>query len=232
MPKKEPGEMKIVVKVPRKRIQRIRHATDMHGNEIPRRYIIDFRAIRTTRRDTRDYVKRNFLGEKPAFSSPEELQRLVDEYFVSCEIPFMDKNGNIKEDKNGNPIYVQVKPYTVSGLALHLGIHTSTFGRYASGYFDEFEELDLRYSRILGKARQKIESYAESRLYDKDGYNGSRFVLDSKFGWRTGKEQAEIEDKRFNQYIRQQELEIKKQLMAMGEEDSNIEVRIVRKGEE
>ena len=81
------------------------------------------------------------------------------------------------------------------------------------------------------KAKQKIESFAESRLYDKEGQLGARFVLDSSFGWCTQKEQAEIQEKQFNMWLKEQEFDLKQKLATMGEDTNGLEIRIVRKGE-
>jgi len=36
----------------------------------------------------------------------------------------------------------------------------------------------------ITRAKAKIEAYAESRLYDKDGVKGAEFTLRCNFGWR------------------------------------------------
>lgn len=192
-------------------------------------WLIDFRGIRTKK--TKLYKTKKYGGEKSAFNSPEQLQIAVDDYFESCYSYRLDRNGNIAHDRNGEPIRYQAKPYTVSGLALHIGISTQTFNRYCQGQMDNFVELpsSKSYKEILVKARQKVESFAECNLYSKDGQYGARFVLDSAFGWCTTREQAEIKEREFNCWLKQKEFELKEKLLELGEDDTGLEIRIVRK---
>ena len=139
-------------------------------------------------------------GQKRRFMSPQHLQCMIDEYFESCNGPLLDRYGNLVYDKDGNLVKTQVEPWTVSGLALYLGISTNTLKQYKLGRIDELlteMKVDtddyMTFSSVVIKARQKIETYAERRLYDKDGQYGARFVLDNAFGWLGKKEQAEID---------------------------------------
>lgn len=77
-----------------------------------------------------------------------DLEAGIDNYFA-------------EQDEKG-------KPYTLSGLALALNITPQTLCNYAckDDYFD-----------AINRARQKCLSYAESRLYDKDGVQGAKFYL-------------------------------------------------------
>ena len=226
---------RISVVVPKKEIIRaqkvVKSGPRMSDKEC---WLIDFRGIRSgncVRRNKKKYHK--YSGSKPAFNSPERLQKEVDTYFDSCFGFMYDRYGNIKYDKNGDPIRYQIKPFTVSGLAYAIGVSTSTLNRYCSGQFDNPNEDDdyNKYKKILVRAKQKIESYAESRLYDRDGSAGARFVLDSSFGWTTRKELTEIQEKQFNMWLKEQEFELKQKMLQMGQEDDSLEIRIVRKGE-
>lgn len=227
---------RIVVTVPKNEVVRVKKVLKDGPRTKEPKYVwsIDFRGIRSgncTRKPKKGW---KFAGNSCAFDSPEQLQKLVDSYFNSCFGFKYDKLGNIMYDKDGEPIRYQVRPFTVSGLSLHLGITTRTFQRYFSGKFDkEFErqEDSLLYKEILVKARQKIESFAEESLYSKDTSFGAKFVLDSAFGWCTTKEQAEIEKMKFESWIRNKEFELKQQLTQMGQEDTGLEIRIVRKGQ-
>lgn len=201
-------------------------------------WLIDFRGIRSSNcveRNKKSKKKQKHRGQKPAFNSPEKLQKQVDAYFDGCFGFMYDKNGNLKYDKNGEPIRYQNKPFTVSGLALAIGVTTRTLNRYCLGTFDSdmLGDEDLTsYKQILMKAKQRIESFAESQLYDRNGSNGARFVLDSSFGWTTQKERAEIQEKQFNIWLKEQEFELKQKMLQMGAEDEQLEVRIVRKSQE
>ncbi len=221
--------------VPKQEVIRVRKVLK-DGPRFGQKYVwlIDFRGIRSTNCVRRNKKKHKYGGSRQAFNSPEKLQKAVDAYFDSCYGFMYDGNGNMKYDRNGEPIRYQNKPFTVSGLALGIGVSTSTLNRYASGNFDEDmlgDENLSSYKKILRKAKQKVENYAESRLYDKDGTAGARFVLDSSFGWTTQKEKAEIDEKRFNIWLKEQEFDLKQKMLQMGAEDSQLEIKIVKKGE-
>ena len=52
-----------------------------------------------------------------------------------------------------------------------------------------------KYKEIVEAAKLRIENYAETRLYDKDGWNGAKFNLQNNFR-RWDAEKAAQEDKK------------------------------------
>ena len=174
-------------------------------------------------------------GSPKRFMSPEHLQCMVNEYFESCNGPLLDRYGNLVYDKDGKLVKTQVEPWTVSGLALYLGISTNTLKKYRQGRVDTLldemrAETDdyMTFSSVVLKAKQKIESYAEKRLYDRDGQQGARFVLDNAFEWVSRKEQAEIDRMIQEGVLKAKEFELKKNLLDSGEEDNSLTINIVR----
>lgn len=174
-------------------------------------------------------------GQKRRFMSPQHLQSMIDEYFESCNGPLLDRYGNLVYDKDGLLVKTQVEPWTVSGLALYLGVSTNTLKKYRQGMIDELltemkADTDdyMTFSSVVLRARQKIEGYAEKRLYDKDGQYGARFVLDNAFGWLSKKEQAEIDKMVQESILKAKEFELKKDLLDSGEDDSSLTINIVR----
>jgi hypothetical protein len=160
---------------------------------------------------------------------------MVNEYFESCNGPLLDRYGNLVYDKDGQLIKTQVKPWTVSGLALYLGVTTVALKQYRLGRIDTFlDEMRaqtddaLTFSRVLIQAKQKIESYAEQRLYDRDGSQGARFVLDNAFNWVSRKEQAEIDKMVQESILKAKEFELKRELLDSDEEDSSLTINIIR----
>lgn len=174
-------------------------------------------------------------GMKRRFMSPEHLQCMVNEYFESCNGPLIDRNGQLVYDRQGNLVKTQVKPYTMSGLSLYLGISTTTMKKYRDGLIDDvLDELKaetddrLTFSRVMVNAKHRVEAYAESRLYDKDGQRGAQFVLDCCFGWVGHKERADIKKAKADAKLRRDEFELKRKLIDEGEEDGNFTINIIR----
>lgn len=118
------------------------------------------------------------VGRPPKYKSKEEIQEKIDAYFEECKgRELYDADGNPMIDKHGNLIRVDVKPLTVTGLALALGFcsRQALLNYQAKG---EFNDTILR-------AKAKVEQYAEERLFDKDGANGAKFSLANNFeGWK------------------------------------------------
>ncbi len=174
-------------------------------------------------------------GQKRRFVSPEHLQCMVNEYFESCNGPLLDRYGNLVYNKEGQLVKTQVEPWTVSGLALYLGVSTVTLKQYRLGRIDSLlDEMRadtddyMTFSSVVLKAKQKIESYAEKRLYDRDGSQGARFVLDNAFNWVSRKEQAEIDKMIQEGVLKAKEFELKRDLLDSGEDDSSLTINIIR----
>lgn len=218
-------EKTVMLKIPKKTTKRYKRK---RGSSTI--FLFDFRGIRTGGGVQKS--KRSYRGMKPTLTSVEHTKKLCKEYFESCYKPLFDKNGELRRDANGDVIKIQVRPFSITGLALKLGMDNDTLLRWCAGVFDDFSEEDELYliSTVLKQAKQRIEQYAEERLYDREGFNGARFNLDTNFGWKTQKEAAEIEKMRFEQWRAKQELELKKQMMAANDdENNNTTVNIVRK---
>lgn len=117
-------------------------------------------------------------GRPPKFTSPEQIQELVDKYFEDCagKIWLNPENGMPAYDKNGNTIRIDKHPPTVTGLALALG------------FMDRQSLLDYEgkkeFACTIKKAKQRCAEYAESRLYDREGQRGAEFSLRCNFRWR------------------------------------------------
>jgi len=97
---------------------------------------------------------------KRAFTSPEELEKLVDEYFSKCsatEEQLHLKNGDVR---------IRRTLPSIVGLAVHLGIAKSTLLLYAEGKYDIDTTKgdnsngcgDIQsYSTVLARVRDRIE---------------------------------------------------------------------------
>lgn len=221
------AKKKIVIDAPKTPVIRYRIDDDRH-------LTLDLRGIRNPHNPFQGRMNPSQGGERK-FLTPEHLQSMVNEYFESCRGPTFDKDGNLLRDDNGNLIKVQVRPFTLSGLALHLGLSTETLRKYKTGQLDtildemraETEDY-LTFSRVILRAKQVIEAYAEGRLYDRDGSNGARFVLDCCYGWVSRKEQSDIDKARNESQLKREEFEFKKKLVEDADEDDEFTINIVR----
>lgn len=127
-----------------------------------------------------DIVKWERVGRPRLYDNPEDMQKDIQEYFDSCWQYKFNKDGEVVVDEYGNPILMQSKPYTMSGLARAIGMDRRTLLNYEKR--DEFFPT-------IKEARKLIEEYAESRLYDSNGSRGAMFNLQNNFDdWRDKKE--------------------------------------------
>lgn len=125
-------------------------------------------------------MEKNKSGAPPMYKSVEAMQEKIDEYFKKCEgEAWLDsETGNPLYTEKGCLIYkVEPKPPTVTGLALALGF---TSRQALLNYQAKEEFVDT-----VTRAKSKVEEYAETRLFDRDGANGAKFSLANNFvGWR------------------------------------------------
>ena len=67
-------------------------------------------------------AEKKTVGRPPKYKCKEEMQEKIDAYFKSCEGKILqDENGKYLLDKYGQPIKVEERPPTITGLALALG---------------------------------------------------------------------------------------------------------------
>lgn len=90
-------------------------------------------------------------------------------------------------NKFGNPVVINRKPPTVTGLALALGF-TSRLDLLRYQGKEEF-------CNTITRAKSMVEQYAEERLFDRDGSNGAQFSLRNNFkGWDADKKNDDFGD--------------------------------------
>lgn len=99
--------------------------------------------------------KKHAGGRPPKYTTPEEMQSVIDEYFASC---WVDR-----------PLVglTQMRPYTIAGLALALDLTRQGLCEYSDK--DEFSD-------VVKKAKLKVEMNVEETLLEK-GHSGSIFWL-------------------------------------------------------
>ena len=110
-------------------------------------------------------------GRKRTFESPEALAKAVKGYFNSCWRPKVNADGRLVY-ADGKLVFEQFRPYTMSGLALYLGISSETLRKYG-------KDEDL--ADIVLTARQHVEMYTEEQLMQ--GIATAKVSLEHNFGW-------------------------------------------------
>lgn len=121
------------------------------------------------------------VGRPPIYKTVNEIEEKIDAYFKECEGEILkDDNGKTVLNKFGNPVAINRKPPTVTGLALALGF-TNRLDLLRYQGKEEFRNT-------ITRAKARVEQYAEERLFDRDGSNGAQFSLRNNFkGWDADK---------------------------------------------
>jgi len=137
--------------------------------------------------------EKNKGGRPLKFKTVKELQEKVDAYFDSCWEPVMDRvinpdyKGKKKDatpddwiwehrtDWEGKPLYRQIKPYTVTGLALFMEIDRDTLLNY---------EKNDKFFGTIKEAKLKIHEYAEQYLFTGKNQTAAIFNLKNNWGWK------------------------------------------------
>jgi len=120
-------------------------------------------------------------GRPPKYETPEEMQNIVDLYFLACHSNKNDIDvaaGKSKEELLIINDIVDEVP-TVSGLAYTLGMSTEALRNY---------EAKEEFLGTVKRAKQRIEMSLEQRLAGQ-AVTGSIFSLKNNFGWKDKTEQ-------------------------------------------
>ena len=126
-------------------------------------------------------MKKN--GRPLKFKSVESLQKKIDAYFESCLSQMYDKNGQPVFSKDGTPVMVQTKPYTVSGLAVFLDTSRETLMDYENSNHDIKLELKEKFSDTIKRAKMMCYAYTEEQLFIGKNPSGAIFSLKNNYNW-------------------------------------------------
>lgn len=132
-------------------------------------------------------------GRPLKFKTVEDLERQISDYFESCfedvweKVPVYDDDGKtvfrwewVQEfDRLGRPVKKQVRPFTITGLALHLDTSRETLINYESReqYFD-----------AIKRAKARCENYLEEGTLTGDIPAAAGIFGLKNFGWRDRQE--------------------------------------------
>lgn len=115
------------------------------------------------------------------------LQKAVDGYFASISrtVRVRDEDGVPVCNDAGEDIRVTeyVRPPSVGGLCLFLGIDRSTWQNYCD------RKLHPELAEITAQARVRMEAYLEEQLLTREkNVQGLIFNLQNNYGWREKRE--------------------------------------------
>lgn len=151
------------------------------------------------------YVEVKSPGRPPKWKTVEELQTLIDRYFLSCLSPVMEtvKNPEYDPEKDavandgvpkyierqktnaiGDLVYTQHEPYTITGLGLAVGASRDTLLNYENELLVSFDE-DLRkeFACAIKEAKQRVENYLEKYMHNGKNQTTAIFIAKNNFGW-------------------------------------------------
>lgn len=125
--------------------------------------------------------KKNPGGRPPKWNNPDELENLIEAYFISLQNP--DKPNEY------------IKPPTITGLALALGTTRNTLVDYEQLIEKEYSsEEDLekaeKFLRTIKKAKARCEQWVEENaMLNRANATFSIFNLKNNYGWKDKTEQ-------------------------------------------
>jgi hypothetical protein len=121
--------------------------------------------------------KYEHAGQPMKYQTVEALEAAINEYFDYCD----NRIQQVYSAKQDAVIeIVNPAPYTMSGLALSMGIDRGTLLNYSKN--DKF------FSTIKA-ARERVHADVEQRLLGTSNQTGAIFSLKNNFGWHDKTEQ-------------------------------------------
>ena len=134
--------------------------------------------------------EKNGPGRPRKYKTKKALETAIDGYFnsISRTVPVICGREQAEND-DGEPMYQTqyLRPPTISGMCLYLGIERSTWQNYCD------RKLHPEFAEITAMARGRIEAYLEEELVTRDKVQGIMFNLQNNYGWRN-KPDRERED--------------------------------------
>lgn len=133
-------------------------------------------------------MKRAGIGRPRKYEKAATLRAAIERYFdsISRPVEMTNLNGDVIRNDDGEP-YTMVeylRPPTVSGLCLFLGIDRSTWNNYCD------PKLHPEFWEVTAQTRARIEAYLEEELLTRPGKDarGIIFNLQNNYDWRQKQE--------------------------------------------
>ena len=133
-------------------------------------------------------------GRPKKYKSKKALEEAIERYFRS-----ISRTIQAQEALTGSKIYNDdgeaimltqyIRPPSITGLCLHLGIDRSTWQNYCD------EQQHPEFAAITGMTRSRIEAWLEEQLLIREkGVQGIIFNLQNNYGWKQ-KQEVELGEK-------------------------------------
>ena len=127
------------------------------------------------------------MAGRPKKYTKKRLEAAVEGYFASISrtVQARDEAKQPLYNDGGEPIRVveYIKPPTVGGLCLYLGIDRSTWQNYAD------RKLHPELAEVTAYAKMRMEAYLEEQLLTRErNVQGLIFNLQNNYGWREKRE--------------------------------------------
>lgn len=128
---------------------------------------------------------------RKVFDTLDEFNEYVEWYFKKCD-PHVEEVVSL-EEKDWELEYVvkkevtKPKPYTMSGLAVHLGISRKEL--------KTMENVADEYKEVIKMAIARCEQFSEEKLYDNKNTSGVVFAMTNNFEEWSNKSSSDITTK-------------------------------------
>lgn len=131
-----------------------------------------------------DKQEHTTMGRPPKYESPEDMQSLIDLYFLACRVHQEEGGAERLKGLDKKKLLIinnieDVYP-SISGLAYLLGMTTECLRTYGE---------KGNFSATVKRAKQRVEMSLEQRLAN-PACTGSIFSLKNNFGWKDKTEQV------------------------------------------
>lgn len=134
------------------------------------------------------------VGRPKKYKTKKALADAIERYFRSISRTIQAQEaltGTIIYNDDGEAIMLTqyIRPPSVTGLCLHLGIDRSTWQNYCD------ETLHPEFTEVTGMTRSRIEAWLEEQLLIREkGVQGIIFNLQNNYGWKQ-KQEVELGEK-------------------------------------
>lgn len=125
---------------------------------------------------------KNGVGRPRKYKTKKSLETAIEGYFnsISRTVPVLGRGDRPVRNDAGEEMYATeyLRPPTVSGMCLFLGIERSTWQNYCD------RKLHPEFAEVTEIAKGRIEAYLEEELVTRDKVQGIMFNLQNNYGWK------------------------------------------------